>query len=282
VLDPRYKEVRDFLVGTYVDAVKRYDLDGLKIDFVDRFNSNGKVEEGMDFTSVEDATERLLIDITSALKAIKPNMLIEFRQPYFGPVISSYGNMIRVWDCPLNSVVNKNATIDLRLVSSSCAVHSDMIYWSKNDTPENVATQLWGTMLSVPQISNLYSDTTPEQRRVLKNYLDFWMAHKDTLMNGRLQVTLSENGYGYATVSDADKKISLAICEAYFDSTDGYGESHMINLTGKDRIILKADRGAFVETFDCQGRRIGQKRRVKSTLTELCVPHTARIRVTKK
>lgn len=282
VLDPRYKEVRDFLVGTYVDAVKRYDLDGLKIDFVDRFNSNGKVEDGMDFTSVEDATERLLIDITSALKAIKPNMLIEFRQPYFGPVISSYGNMIRVWDCPLNSVVNKNATIDLRLVSSSCAVHSDMIYWSKNDTPENVATQLWGTMLSVPQISNLYSDTTPEQRRVLKNYLDFWMAHKDTLMNGRLQVTLSENGYGYATVSDADKKISLAICEAYFDSTDGYGESHMINLTGKDRIILKADRGAFVETFDCQGRRIGQKRRVKSTLTELCVPHTARIRVTKK
>ncbi len=281
VLDPRFKEVRDFLIDTYVNAVKKYDLDGLKIDFVDRFNSNGKVEEGMDFASVEDATERLLADITGALKAIKPNILIEFRQPYFGPVISSYGNMIRVWDCPLNSVVNKNATIDLRLVSSSCAVHSDMIYWSRNDTPQNVATQLWGTLFSVPQISNLYSDTTAEQRRVLKNYLDFWTANKDTLMNGKLSVRLSENGYGYATVAKDDKKISLAISEAYFDSTDGYAESHMINLSGKDKIILKANKGAFVEIFDCQGRKTGNKRRIRSTLTELCVPHSARIRVSK-
>ena len=280
VLDPRYKEVRDFLIDTYVDAVKKYDLDGLKIDFVDRFNSNGKIEDGMDFSSVEDATEQLLIDITSALKAIKPNMLIEFRQPYFGPVISSYGNMIRVWDCPLNSVVNKNATIDLRLVSSSCAVHSDMIYWSKNDTPENVATQLWSTLLSVPQISNLYSDTTPEQRRVLKSSLDFWMAHKEAIMNGKLHVTLSENGYGYATVSEGDKKISLAICEAYFDSSDGYAESYMVNLTGKDKIILKANKGSFVEIFDCQGRRIGNKKKIRSTLSEISVPHAARIRVT--
>lgn len=35
VLDPRYKEVRDFLVNTYKKALTEWDLDGFKLDFVD-------------------------------------------------------------------------------------------------------------------------------------------------------------------------------------------------------------------------------------------------------
>ena len=34
VLDPRYKEVRDFLVNTYKKALTEWDLDGFKLDFV--------------------------------------------------------------------------------------------------------------------------------------------------------------------------------------------------------------------------------------------------------
>jgi len=282
VLDPRYKEVRDFLIETYVDAVKRYDLDGLKLDFIDRFSSNGKIEEGMDFASVEDATEQLLKDITEALNAIKPNMLIEFRQPYFGPVISSYGNMIRVWDCPLDSVVNKNATINLRLTSSSCAVHSDMMYWSEEDTPENVAVQLWGTMFSVPQISNIYSKTTPEQREVLKNYLDFWMAHKDTLMNGKLNVKLEGYGYGYATAKSDEEKIALAISTPICDATDGCAKTYMVNLTDSENVILKAEKGSYIEVLDCRGKRVGGKKRVRTSLNEIYVPLGARLCVTKE
>ena len=281
VLDPRYKEVRDFLVETYVDAVKRYDLDGLKLDFIDRFNSNGKVEDGMDFTSVEDATEQLLKDITEALGKIKPNMLIEFRQPYFGPVISAYGNMIRVWDCPLDSVQNKNATLDLRLTSSSCAVHSDMMYWSKSDTPENVATQLWGTMFSVPQISNIHADTTPEQREVLKNYLDFWMAHKSTLMDGKLNVKLEGYGYGYATAKGEDEKISLAISTPICDATDSFARTYMVNLTDSENIILKAEKGSYIEVLDCRGKRVGGKKRVRASLSEIYVPLGACLCVTR-
>lgn len=282
VLDPRYKEVRDFLIETYVDAVKRYDLDGLKLDFIDRFVSNGKIEEGMDFSSVEDATERLLCDVSAALGKIKPNMLIEFRQPYFGPVISSYGNMIRVWDCPLDSVQNKNATLDLRLTSSSCAVHSDMIYWSRKDTSESVAMQLWGTMFSVPQISNVYAETTPEQRAVLKNYLAFWAAHRDTLMDGRLSLSLVENGYGYASASTESEKISMASAEAYFDATEPYEENYAVNLTGREKMIVRAERGSFLEIFDCRGKRVGPKRRIRSDLFELQVPVCGVIKISRK
>ena len=197
-------------------------------------------------------------------------MLIEFRQPYFGPVISSYGNMIRVWDCPLDSVVNKNATIDLRLTSASCAVHADMMYWHKDDTPENVAVQLWGTMFSVPQISNIYSETTPEQREVLKNYLSFWSAHSDTIMNGKLNVKLEGYGYGYATAKGENEKVSLAISNAYLDARDM--DSYLVNITNSETVILKAQKNSSVEVFDCRGKRVGGKKKVKSELSEVFVP----------
>ena len=280
-LDPRYKEVRDFIVETYVDALKKYDLDGFKLDFINNFISNGKIEEGMDFTSVEDATEQLLKDITSTLNKIKPNMLIEFRQPYFGPVISAYGNMIRVWDCPLDSVINANSTIDLRLTSSSCAVHSDMIYWAINDTPENVAVQLWGTMFSVPQISNNYAKTTPEQREVLKNYLSFWMAHKDTLMDGKLNVKLEGYGYGYATARGNGEKISLAVSNPYFDATEDFADNYLVNITNSETVIVKANVGDFLEIFDCRGKRIGGKKKIKATLSEVTVPMGGMIKITR-
>jgi hypothetical protein len=157
-----------------------------------------------------------------------------------------------------------------------------MMYWSKSDTPENVATQLWGTMFSVPQISNIYADTTPEQREVLKNYLDFWMAHKSTLMDGKLNVKLEGYGYGYATAKGEDEKISLAISTPICDATDGYARTYMVNLTDSENIILKAEKGAFVEIFDCRGKRVGGKKRVRASLSEIYVPLGACLCVTRK
>lgn len=38
VLDPRYPEVRNFLISHYVRALKEWNLDGFKLDFVDNFH----------------------------------------------------------------------------------------------------------------------------------------------------------------------------------------------------------------------------------------------------
>ena len=34
------------------------------------------------------------------LKAVRPDVLLEFRQPYAGPVTAAYGNMLRANACP--------------------------------------------------------------------------------------------------------------------------------------------------------------------------------------
>ena len=257
VLDPRYKEVREFLVNTYATAVREWKLDGLKLDFIDRFKTNGEYSENMDFVSVEDATEQLLEDISAALRKIDPDILIEFRQPYYGPVVSKYGNMMRVWDCPLDGCTNKNQSINLRLVLDKCAVHSDMIYWSSEDTPESVALQLWGTVFSVPQISSRFSDITPAQTAVLKNYLDFWIAHRDTLTEGRISAKLCENGYGYAE-AEADGETVAILSSSPVAHLSKKKNTFLINLTDSNSLIIKNMTGAEMRLriFDCMGKEV--------------------------
>lgn len=284
VLDPRFPKVRAFLVETYVKSVKEWDLDGLKLDFIDRFVTNGEVKEGMDFVSVEDATEQLLREVSTALRAVKPDIMIEFRQPYFGPVIGSYGNMIRVWDCPLDGGTNQIQTLNLRLISGDCAVHSDMIYWHPDDTPEGVAGQLLGTLFSVPQISARFGESTGEQKAVLKQYLRFWNDHRDTLMDGKLSVRFAGNGYGYASAVLNGEKIALAVDRNTFEMDGNVKIGYVFNLTDEASILLKAQSTdkLFYETFDCMGSRLTRKRRIKSTLSEISLPLGGMLKITKE
>ena len=279
VLDPRYKEVRDFLIETYVTAVKEWELDGLKLDFIDRFYTNGEYNEQMDYVSVEDAVECLLKDISSALKEINPDILIEFRQPYFGPVVSTYGNMIRVWDCPLDGCTNKNQTINLRLVSGNCAVHSDMICWHNTDTRESVALQLWGTALSVPQISVRLNDISDEHTTVLKNYLDFWVKHRSLLMDGTLKTKLSENGYGYASATLSEECFAMLSAGNVFEIPSDASACYVVNICGDNSVIVKSDGRKYLAiTYDCLGNKLSETKSAES-LCELELSMGGRIEI---
>lgn len=271
VIDPRYKEVRDWLIGIYTSAVKDWGLDGLKLDFIDCFYSNGKVEEGMDFVSVEDATERLLADINSALKEINPEILIEFRQAYVGPVITAYGNMIRVTDCPNDQFSNKKNGMDLRLTSSSCAVHSDMIRWNLFDSPESVAVQLFSSLFLIPQISVVYEELPDIHRNVLKNFMSFWTEHKDTLINGKLSAPNPELLYTSITAEKGDERISVLYTDSIAEVTAK--RNYFVNLSQVSELVVKAKRDKyFVEVFDCTGGRVSRKARIKSDFTSVYVP----------
>ncbi|MBO5223030.1 MAG: alpha-galactosidase [Clostridia bacterium] len=281
-LDPRFKEVREFLVETYVYALKEWDLDGFKLDFIDNIESNGIVDERMDVVTIEEATEQLLKDVYSALTAIKPDIMIEFRQAYYGPVISAYGNMIRVGDCPLGSEKNKDNGIDLRLVSSSCAVHSDMIIWAKEDSDESVASQLWGTVFTVPQISVIFDNITDSQKQILKNYLDFWNEHRGTLTSENISATAMANGYSEVSAVHNGEKITLAASNVVFSMGKGEDRGYLINISGQDSLIVKSQNDAYVcEIFDCLGKKIGETSVEKASLCEVGVPYGGMVKVVK-
>lgn len=188
VLDPRYKEVREHIIGLYEKALLEWDLDGFKLDFVDEFVvtpfSGNSYDSRRDFSSITEATDKLLKDCIKRLKTIKSDIMIEFRQTYNGPIMRTYGNIFRAVDCPLNDLENHIRVSDIRLLSGTSAVHSDMIMWNRKDSVESAALQFINIMFSVPQISMLI-DTLPEEHyKMIKFYLGLWNKYSDAFING--------------------------------------------------------------------------------------------------
>lgn len=188
VLDPRFPEVREYIINLYEKALIEWDLDGFKLDFVDEFVvtpfSGNANDERRDFESVADAADKLLKDCISRLKSIKPDIMLEFRQTYNGPMMRTYGNIFRAVDCPLDDLENRIRICDVRLLAGDSAVHSDMIMWNIKDTVESAALQFVNILFSVPQISMLIDKLPQNHYNMLKFYCDLWNKYRDAFING--------------------------------------------------------------------------------------------------
>ena len=167
VLDPRFPEVREYLLKTYERAVGEWGFDGLKLDFIDCFAlpaQDPAIKDnyaGRDYRSLPQAVDRLMKDVLQRLKKINPDVMIEFRQRYMGPAIRQYGNMIRAADTPADPYLNRRRICSLRLTSGKTAVHSDMLVWSKDETPQGAALPILNVLFSTIQYSMILQRVTP-------------------------------------------------------------------------------------------------------------------------
>ena len=248
VLDPRFPEVRKFLVGIYERALTEWGLDGLKLDFIDNFYFSGRdpaVAEGYagrDIKSLPLAIDKLMTEIVERCNEIRPGILLEFRQGYVGPAIRRYGNMMRVGDCAYGLAQNRVGSIDLRLSSGPLAVHSDMIIWDMNASPETAALQFLNIIFAVPQISVKLEELPESHREMLKGWLDFWVAHRDTLMFGELQPMRPDLNYPVVYAYGKGEQI-IAVYDASqvvrLDSAKGM--AYIVNATSSDSLLIEVD-----------------------------------------
>lgn len=209
-LDPRYKEVRDYLVDLYERDMVKYGYDGFKLDFIDSIfltKESSGCNSDMDCSSLEEGVNKLLFEIGERLRKINPEVLIEFRQGYFGPAVTSLGNMIRVSDCPNDGLSNRVGSVDLKMILQQSAVHSDMILWSKEESVEGVAMQLMDILFAVPQISINLINLDKEQLEYLKGFLKFRIEHAKTIDFGEINVKGVGNNYSQVEVQLDNEKI---------------------------------------------------------------------------
>ncbi|ONI38606.1 hypothetical protein AN639_07440 [Candidatus Epulonipiscium fishelsonii] len=204
ILDPRFKEVREYLIQIYIEAVNSWNFDGLKLDFIDCFklyeSSKQELEEGMDYLNVQEATAILLKDLTVALQKINPEIMIEFRQRYIGPIATKYSNMVRAVDCPNDPIINRIRILDLKLATLDTAVHSDMVTWNYEDTDDSVAIQLYNTLFSVPQISVKLNEIKQSHYEILQRFNFSVHFYHDLLVKAPIKVNNIEAGYSQASV----------------------------------------------------------------------------------
>ena len=271
-LDPRYKKVREYLVSIYEKAVREWNLDGLKLDFIDSFVLKGKsleYDEKRDYQSLEEAIHVLMTDVRNTLTAINPDILIEFRQSYVGPSIRKYGNMLRVGDCPCDVLKNRVGIINLRMTSGKTAVHSDMIMWNMNDSAENAALQFASILYGVPQVSVRVDKLPEDHYRMLKYYISFWKEHKDILLDGRLTAEHPECWYSSACSTLGDK----AVITTFTDSvvTVDTDSAVVVNASKYKSLIIKNAKNKSFRVVNCMGDTLSQGI-INNDIEEINVP----------
>lgn len=243
ILDPRYPEVREYLIDTLKRIMNDYNPDGFKLDFIDLFYDveDSKISDEMDYLSVQDAVNRLMTDVKSELLKVNPDSLIEFRQKYIGPCMRTFGNMFRVEDCPDNYMINKIGVLDLRLLSGDTAVHSDMLMWNENESVEIAALQIINIIFGTMQFSGKLSELSDEHKRMVKFWIRFMDEYKDLLLNAPIIVEEPQLLYTAArTEKNGESAIAVYSNDKCITLNPDMHKNVIINGTERERIVIEA------------------------------------------
>jgi len=262
VLDPRYKEVRDYLIETYKKALTEWDLDGFKLDFIDQWedrDENAPYNEAMDIPSLKDAVETFMITVMNELKSIKPDILIEFRQNYIGPHMRRFGNMFRVGDCPYDYIENRMSSLDMRMYMGNSAVHSDMLMWHKDESAEKDALQIIDVLFSVMQYSARLDSLNERTAKMSKFWLNFMKEKKDVLLEGDLRSYDQHLNYSWAESIKGNESIAVVYSEDKCITPELKETSYIINGTTSSRVISEISGSYDIEIFDCCGEKVKEQ-----------------------
>lgn len=261
VLDPRFPEVREYICATYEKALKEWNLDGFKLDFIDSFRIKGtdpaiaQNYAGRDIKSVPEAVDRLMKDILSHLQAIKPDILIEFRQNYIGPAIRQYGNMFRASDCPGDMQINRMRIANLRLTSGQTAVHADMLEWNINEKPEVAARHILSALYGVVQYSVMLRDIPKGQFNMVKHWIEFSQKHRQTLLHSDFRPYHPENCFPILEAESKKERIITVYQEGVMVEAGAPDRDiYIINATGEEKPVVELQKTPRkVEYFDTYG-----------------------------
>ena len=285
ILDPRFPEVRKFLCETYAKAMRDWDLDGFKLDFIDSFGTFGEdpaVKEnyaGRDIEFFSDAVDRLMKDVYATLAAIKPDVLVEFRQSYFGPGIRQYGNMLRAGDCPGDLMSNRLRIANLRLTSGGTAVHADMLEWHGSETAESAARFVLSSIFGVVQYSVMLRDVPADHKRMIAHWIKFSTDHRETLLKGAFRPHHFEANYPVIEAESAAERIVAVYNDATVADCGAADKPvYVLNATGRAGVALRLASAAKGVLYDTFGNKTGEVD-LKSGVQDVAIPASGYLQV---
>ena len=112
-------------------------------------------------------------------------------------------------DCAYDAFINRKGIVDLCMLGYPNAVHSDMLYWAKEENILLCARQLLNILFSVPQISVILADSTEEQRSLLEYYIGYWTKNRQLIMHGKFIPEFPEQNYARITAASDSHAITV-------------------------------------------------------------------------
>jgi alpha-galactosidase len=291
VLDPRYPEVREFIIGTYLQAVEEWGLDGFKLDFIGMLAADDTTtltaEDGRDYASVNEASDRLMTDVMARLREVNPEILIEFRQPYIGPLMRKYGNMFRGVDAPGNAWANRAEVTDIRLLGGTTAPHSDMFMWHPDEPVEAAALQFLNVLFAVPQLSVKLTGFPESHRSMIRTWTRYWRENRGVLLEGEFLPKNPGSVYPVLLAYRDGKAIAGVYSEGLVRLPDvGFDAVDLVNAKAGSSVVMELPRrmgGVEVTTFDTQGRVVDTHRRtLGASIHQFRVPPSGRVEIRRR
>jgi alpha-galactosidase len=276
ILDPRFPQVRQHLAGTILGGIRDFGLDGVKLDFLDHFaRFTARPREGADCETVGEGVERLLQAIIGEGRELRPDLLVEFRQPYIGPRMWQYGNLLRAADCPFDVGLNRVRTVDLRLLHGNRAVHSDMLMWNPDGSAEAAALQLVNVLFSVPQISVLIDRLPQNHRDMLAYWITFTQTHRDVLLHGVIRPRRPDLRYPLVDAERDGRRVSAVYSDMPVGTAASLREHVIVNGTQRPGLIVRTASAweSNVTIRDCYGNLVDHRHHALVAYgTNLAVP----------
>jgi len=256
IMDPRDEHVRQFIFETYSTAIKNWDLDGFKLDFLGMWHIDCLEEKKF----LSEAIQSLFVDLFHHLISEKPEIMIEFRQPYIGPKMRHFGQMFRCCDCPNMASINRVRSVDLRLLSNPkyTVIHSDMVMWNSSDSVENAALQLLNILFTVPQISVCLLQLPQKHIEMLRFWLKYWRSNRHILLDGHFVPSSPLGMYSVIKTVGRSKMIVL-VYES--NTVVSVTEAEVSKLRKIDIVNAKGDSEIIIRVVEAEGEEKREKER---------------------
>ena len=201
--DSSRKEAAKLLLGKMKHVLQDYGLDGLKVDFLDYIFPNMEEPRGED-------TTHFIQELARTIREVKKDALIEFRQAYATPGMLAYGTQFRAGDVPFDFIDNFHRLAQIRIsVGDGVPVHADPAYWHPQESPVNISRHMIASLAGVPMLSMDLLAISETEQKIIRHWLGFYQAHRETFNYGKWDVTYHQSGTAYAMVSNERESIII-------------------------------------------------------------------------
>ena len=213
VLDPRYPDVRQYLVSTYANFLSVWQFDGYWFDFLKGFypKEGALIEQGAgrDFVSIELAVDTLYADMEARLKAIKPNIFMGQKFSVVGPNLVSYQSFLTGFVGVENCQVVREKMVNNRLLYGKYTPFMEVVAFNPKEKPEDVARKIQSVLFGNPYLS-FYQTTMPQdQKQTIRFWLDYWKKNYKVIFEGDFEPMQVSRFYPVVKVENEQKSIYM-------------------------------------------------------------------------
>ena len=136
------------------------------------------------------------------------------------------------------------------------------------------------TLVTVPQISVLLDQIPESHCRMLTNYLSFWRAHRETLIEGKLTAESPESDYSLVRTERGGELIAIAYLPVVLSVEREYDRVILVNGTAASTLAVRFTKRTprmKWKIYDCEGDLVEEGVIMGEGIDDYDVPESGRI-----